>query len=160
METSTPDEWLAMVEDYESGSSLYEIAKRYGVSHQAVHYRLKELGVTLRKTGPVVNADELQKMVSLYEQGWGFLKIAKRFGMSPSGVKYRLHTQGVVIRSKGLQKVPLEEVKAMALQYEQGDTAATIAKRWGMSQRAVHGRLKNYGVTFRPRGTRQKGAVA
>ena len=75
-------EGLKQIKDlYDSGMTIYEIAKKLGVTHQAISLIFKKLGIvsrTLKKLTP----EQEKEVIELYNNGIEIEKIAKKFGVS------------------------------------------------------------------------------
>lgn len=81
----TEAEISEMATAYRAGSSVHELAARFGVHRSTVSRNLKAKGVTLRYGG--VDPAELAAAVALYEAGWSFAKLGAHFGVGASTMR-------------------------------------------------------------------------
>lgn len=88
-----------LVEEYEAGVAVVELAARLGASRQTVQGILKQRGVPTRMNAlkPVL----IDEMARLYEAGWTLAKIGKHMQVSPEGLRPRLLERGVRMRPRG-----------------------------------------------------------
>jgi transposase-like protein len=111
-----------LAEKYTSGMTLSQIAQEYGVSLQAVAYRLKQAGVKSRP-----------------------LK-----GRKPSAATIERARQANIGRPSPRRKnLPQEELCAA---YEAGDSSEMIARRYDVSDNVIRRRLHEAGIQLRPAG--------
>jgi len=88
---------------YETGSTLKEIAVRFNVSKQAVHYRLKAVGVEFRHTGqtaPFIDRGTLERLY--IDKGLSAQQIADHVGCLIGKVYTSLKRHGIDRRERGL----------------------------------------------------------
>jgi lambda repressor-like predicted transcriptional regulator len=87
-------EITALVEGYQSGRSVTEMAAAGGVHRTTVTAHLHERGVVMRGVGQIDLADA----VRLYEQGWSSRQLGEKFGVSANTVLRSLRRTGATIR--------------------------------------------------------------
>lgn len=78
---------LAMCASYEAGSTIYALAKEYGISETAVSYRLKANGVKIRPKGPPKlkrNEILLAQIENMRADGTPIEHVCGRLGISPT----------------------------------------------------------------------------
>ena len=87
---------------YETGSTLEEIAARFNVSKQAVHYRLKAVGVEFRSTGQTRALIDRETLERLYVEKWlNAREIADHLGCQIGIVYKDLEHHGIDRRVRG-----------------------------------------------------------
>lgn len=134
----------------EGGLSLRDLARRYGVSAQAVHRWLIAGGIERRPLGaPPAAGDE--DPVVLYVAGWSAPLIAERLGCSPSTIYRRLDAAGVARRTVEPSIGRHELIEAL----EAGMAAPAIAARVGVSVSRVCRALDREQLITRIQATRQ-----
>jgi transposase-like protein len=134
----------------EGGLSLRELARRYGVSAQAVQRWLIAGGIERRPPGaPRVRG--VEDPVALYVAGWSAPVIAERLGCSPSTIYRRLDAAGVARQTVEPSISRHELIKAL----ETGMAAPAIAARAGVSVSCVCRALDHEQLMTRTQATRQ-----
>jgi transposase len=108
--------------------SLRDLARRYGVSAQAVRGWLIAGGIERRPLGAPPAAGH-EDPVPLYMAGWSARAIAERLACSPSTVYRRLDAAGVARRTVKPSVSRHELIEAL----EAGMAAPAIAARLGVS---------------------------
>jgi uncharacterized protein (DUF433 family) len=84
-----------LIEKYESGSAVTDIAALYGVSPQSVTQRLRGAGIVAMKGFDGVLIGEL---IEAYESGLSLREIAKQYRVTRQNVKQRLEVAGIEIQ--------------------------------------------------------------
>lgn len=118
----------------EGGSSLRDLARRYGVSAQAVQRWLIAGGIERRPPG-APRARGVEDPVALYVAGWSAPAIAERLGCSPSTIYRRLDAAGVARRT--VEHPPSISRRELIDALETGMAAPAIAARAGVSVSCV-----------------------
>ena len=78
--------------------TLQQIAARFHITKQDVHYRLLSCGVIMRPRSPRIRLD-LEIMVDLYaNKRFSVAKVSTIVGVSPNTVKRSLQGNGVAMR--------------------------------------------------------------
>lgn len=91
-----PAEIDELVERYQAGSSVYQLAKRYGIHRITIGRHLHSRGIDT--TAPALTQEQVREAVQLYADGWSCKKIAKHFGVGAETVRERLHQARVPVR--------------------------------------------------------------
>ena len=91
----------AIINAYNDGSTMDEIAIRYVISRQRVHQILKARGIPSRPTGPLRPTELDDRMVALYETGGTLRDVAEVVGVSYGTVRNVLRRRGVTLRPPG-----------------------------------------------------------
>jgi hypothetical protein len=78
-----------LVEDYLAGDGSTILARRFGISENAVLAHLKHSGVELRPAGKVT-PDDVIEMHRLRKGGWTYQAIGEKFGITRVAVRRRL----------------------------------------------------------------------
>jgi uncharacterized protein (DUF433 family) len=96
-----------IVGEYESGMTLQELGKWYGVSVKTIRSRLKEAGVQIRNRGMKVgselkdNKDRDSRIKERYQRGLSMATVGEEFGISRERVRQILKKQKVETRGNG-----------------------------------------------------------
>ena len=94
---------LQLANKYQTGATVYELAKEFGISRHTVSERLKKAGVATR--GQSLGGELVDSMVVLYESGLSLAEVGARTGTSPGTVHHYLLIRGVQMRdSHGRQR--------------------------------------------------------
>lgn len=91
-----PSELDELVERYQAGSSVYQLAKHYGIHRITIGKHLRSRGIDT--TAPALTEEQAREATQLYIDGWSCKKIAKHFSVGAETVRERLHKEGVQIR--------------------------------------------------------------
>src|SRR5262249_55792261 len=91
-----PADIAALVDAYQAGNTLQEIAFEFGVHVQTAAAHLKRQGVPQRRHR--LTDEQVTEAVHLYEAGWSLAKIGEPFGVWGQSVGYRLRSAGVTPR--------------------------------------------------------------
>lgn len=89
---------MELVERYEAGTSVVDLARDYGVHRQTVVRHLKKSGVEVR-VQLKMTPERMKRATELYEEGWTTAKIGDEFGVDGSTVAYALRRAGVQMRA-------------------------------------------------------------
>ncbi len=78
-----------MIEDYEAGTSTYELAERYKVRRNTVRDTLRRAGfdVSGRANRPIMNEQQKAEARQLFKAGATRRELMARFGVSESTIK-------------------------------------------------------------------------
>ena len=85
-----------LIDAYQSGATVYELAERFGISRQTVSEHLHRQGVRLRLQG--LSPSQIEVAVEMYGQGLSLAKIAAQLGVHAGTVHKRLRERGVRMR--------------------------------------------------------------
>jgi transposase len=91
-----PHEVDELVAAYQAGSSVYQLAKQYGIHRGTVGKHLRSCGIDT--TAPALTDEQAREASQLYADGWSCKKIAKHFGVCAETVRERLHEADVPMR--------------------------------------------------------------
>jgi hypothetical protein len=78
----TPAQAQALVAEYKAGSSIDDVARKYGIHHATAAAHLKAAGVVTRPPKTGIPRDQLEAALALREQGWSYSKIGAHYGCS------------------------------------------------------------------------------
>lgn len=84
----------------------------------------------------------------LYAKGWTTTDLGKRYGTHAAVISRGLRAAGVEMRPASSPQYDLD-CEVLALHYEEGLRAQSIAERLGVSDTPVRRILRKYGITFR-----------
>ncbi|WP_167969190.1 helix-turn-helix domain-containing protein [Lentzea indica] len=91
-----PHELDELVERYQAGSSVYQLAKHYGIHRITIGRLLRSRGIDT--TAPALTEEQAREAARLYADGWSCKKIARHLGAGAETVRERLHEEGVPMR--------------------------------------------------------------
>lgn len=91
-----PHEVDELVEHYEAGSSVYELADRFGIHRITIGKHLRSRGIDT--TAPALTEEQVREAVQLYADGWSCKKLGEYFRVGAETVRERLHEEGVSLR--------------------------------------------------------------
>jgi len=90
-----------MVEGYEAGATLAELASKFGFHRTTVSRSLKKAGLRLRRSG--LDEREVLHAIELYEAGMTLAEVGEMLDVAASTVRRALHDQGAVLRPPGMR---------------------------------------------------------
>jgi len=102
---------------YESGMSLGQIALRFKVSRQAIHYALKRREVKLRlpkgRYGdrPETRSEKYRNLVKMYNDGMTMTQLADVFKVTYPTIREALKIRGAKFRRRGPLNKPFPSNK-------------------------------------------------
>jgi DNA invertase Pin-like site-specific DNA recombinase len=82
-----------LVEDYETGATVYELGERFGISRKTVSTILHRHQVPMRRRG--LSPEQIEEIVRLHEAGWSLARIGKRMDVDAQTVRRRLQERGI-----------------------------------------------------------------
>jgi hypothetical protein len=86
----------ALVDSYRAGTTVYELATRFGIHRVTVSAHLHRQGVIMRRQG--LNPEQVDQAVHLYAQGQPVARIGTRLGVDGGTVWSALRARGVHMR--------------------------------------------------------------
>lgn len=87
-----------MLELYEQGQTVYQLADRFGCHRQTVSRQLKSRGVRMRLTG--ITPGQLEQATRLYGSGMTLKSVGMELGLSRNTVRACLADAGVQLRKR------------------------------------------------------------
>jgi DNA-binding transcriptional ArsR family regulator len=90
------DELDRLVQGYQSGATVYELAKRFGIHRATVGSHLRARGIDTTPSG--LRPEDIPVTAELYRAGWSLQRIAERFDTTDMTVRARLLEVGVRMR--------------------------------------------------------------
>ncbi len=105
-------ELARLVDRYESGATVYELASVFAIDRRTVSIHLKQQGVIMRLQPPA--EDTVEEMIRLYVSGLSLEKVGQLVNVSADSVLNYLRKRGVDTRDpQGLSRGPthLQTVK-------------------------------------------------
>gem|GEM_PF-2082087 len=87
---------LLMGTKYQTGATVYQLAKEFDISRHTVSERLKRLGIPLR--GQLTESAIVDSMVDLYQSGLSLAAVSQKLGTSPGTVHNHLKRRLVQMR--------------------------------------------------------------
>lgn len=85
-----------LIEHYQCGATVYELAAEFGIQRATVACRLKDAGVILRRQGPV--ATDIDEMIRLYTSGLSLAAVGQRLGFDAETIRTHIKARGVQTR--------------------------------------------------------------
>lgn len=139
-----------LIAEYESGMSGRELAKKYGVSHQAIYQRLANAGYTADKwycrggnQGGERIALPSDEIIARYQAGESIESLMRSYRVGVSAIYYRLRKYGVKTRPPLAAKVTDDQIRA---DYLAGLNGRQIAKKHGIARTNAYRRLWRMGL--------------
>jgi len=132
----------AMVDLYNSGYSIKEVAEQMGCSYPTAWRILHEEGVRVRNNAGIkeknFSEEELNELVAKYQAGYTLEELASLFSCSFSTIALRLKERGIERRSQGRCGVcGLRKSFYLAL-YNDIGSYAEVGRVLGLSRQRVH----------------------
>ncbi|MBA2380416.1 MAG: hypothetical protein H0V76_12665 [Blastocatellia bacterium] len=84
-----------------------EIGRRYGITRQAVSYRLRIYREQLKSGKVPFHRDtpaEMELIKDRFQKGWTLDQLGKELGLTPQAIRYRLQVSGVIPPRKPRRK--------------------------------------------------------
>ena len=91
-----PTELNQIVERYQAGATVYELADQFGVNRNTVAGHLKAQGVRLRRTS--LTETEMAQAIALYATGLSTARVGAQLGRDHSTIWHALRHAGVQLR--------------------------------------------------------------
>lgn len=148
----------AIVQLYQQGRSLREIAQQFGVSVQPIRRILREHQVPQRRGGKRSawngSAEQREMVIALYAAGSSIAEIARRFTCRDERIRVVLVDAGLDVRPVGGigRRFTEEEAESMAAEYRAGVSLESLANDHGVTAMTVRAYLLRQGVALRPVG--------
>jgi len=89
--------WVALDGRYQAGSSVYQLAKHYGIHRITVGKHLHSRGIDT--TAPALTDEQVRGAVRHYAEGWSCKKLAVQFDIGAEPVRERLHQARVAMQA-------------------------------------------------------------
>lgn len=144
-------EFLELVQDYQSGYSLRELSKRYDCSPTGLKEYLIRKGVNLRDRYNILEDDESQeKMINDYLDGSLKLsEIQSKYHCSYNTFTKILSLHGIDKKGKGTHfKLKDDECLEAIKMFNDGKTIKQIAERFEVNKSTIYSLFKRYHVNY------------
>ena len=144
-------EFLELVQDYQSGYSLRELSKRYDCSPSGLKEYLIKKGVNLRDRYNILEDDESQeKMINDYLDGSLKLsEIQSKYHCSYNTFTKILSLHGIDKKGKGTHfKLKEAECLEAIKMFNDGKTIKQIAERFKVNKSTIYSLFKRYHVNY------------
>jgi transposase-like protein len=92
-----PEQVDQLIAEYQTGDSMLQLAKRWGLHRTTVAEHLRRAGVVVKQRG--VPPEWLHEAIRLYKDGWSCQRLAERFRCDDETVRQTLKRHGVQLRS-------------------------------------------------------------
>lgn len=89
-----------LVEQYQAGRSLRELAVGFGIHRRTVADHLERRGVARRPNQPKLTTKEIGEAARQYEAGASLAVVGEAFGVDAATIRRALHRAGVKIRPR------------------------------------------------------------
>jgi len=96
----TPPQLEALAARYQSGRSLHDLAREFGVHHRTVAEHLERLGIARRVNLPKLSAADVKRAATRYRAGESLAIVGKALHVDASTVQRALKRAGVKIRPR------------------------------------------------------------
>ena len=138
------DEFISNL--YRQGKTTIEIAEEVGMTFQGIGWRLKNLGMQLRKGKNLPDQDILER----FQKGESAEKIGNSLSVDGDAIIRRLKKAGILVKPGNTYKKHLpDEVASL---YLSGWTSQEVGAKFGMTSVNIRRRLRQMGVKMRGRG--------
>jgi transposase len=141
-----------LIEEYEAGASLREIARQHGMTHQNAHERLRRAGVLLRGVGGDTRRIPLERYGLSVEQlrrdrenHMSGAAIAKKYGVPRSSMYTYLEELGLPL----IPRTPEPSDAQLRADHDAGMLGTEMALKYQMSRSLVYKRLAAIGLRTR-----------
>lgn len=148
----------AIVQDYEQGFLLAEVAKKHSRQRCTIKRILRKRKVKIRQESLLTEEQEL-KIVEKYLRGENSTELASQYGCSPNTILSTVKKHGAKIRSgkgKYHHRHTKEQQKEIVKLYISGDSALNLAKKFDCCSETIHAVIRRKGITPHPKGKRKK----
>lgn len=138
--------------EYESGSTLAQLGKKYGCGASTISVRLKSIDCIIR--APTHQKKVLQitndELIREYENGSSTHDLGKKYGYNPTIINRRLQSSGVAMRPHHRLKkdLPMTD-NELVMEYESGSNAIQLAEKCGCTHPTILHHLKSMGCVIR-----------
>ena len=144
-------EFLELVQDYQSGYSLRELSKRYDCSPSGLKEYLIKKGVNLRDRYNIIGDDESQeKMINDYlDEHLKLSEILSKYHCSYNTFTKILSLHGIDKKGKGTHfKLKESECLEAIKMFNDGKTIKQIAERFEVNKSTIYSLFKRYHVNY------------
>lgn len=144
-------EFLELVQDYQSGYSLRELSKRYDCSPTGLKEYLIRKGVNLRDRYNILEDDESQeKMINDYlDRRLKLSEIQSKYHCSYNTFTKILSLHGIDKKGKGTHfKLKDAECLEAIKMFNDGKTIKQIAERFEVNKSTIYSLFKRYHVNY------------
>jgi transposase-like protein len=93
----TPEQVQQLVDEYEAGTGVQDLAARWAIHRTTVAAQLRQAGVRLRRQG--LSEETLDQAIHLYNEGWSCQRLAERYDCNNTTVWKALQQVGVRLRA-------------------------------------------------------------
>jgi DNA invertase Pin-like site-specific DNA recombinase len=101
----TPEQVTELGDAYRAGSTVRQVAARFGINRTTVLEHLDRLGIPRRANQRKLTDQQVAEARRLYEEGQSLADLGSRFGVHSETVRRELSRVGVVIRPAGRRQV-------------------------------------------------------
>jgi transposase len=149
-----------IIQDYNNGIGLRELAEKYNVSHETVRKRLIKSGIELKPKGlpkgtSLVKVDE-EKLIEIYNKSHSIAEASEALGVSYTKLYATLKNLNIELIRPNIINLPIEKI---VKDYNLGLTQKELAEKYGSSVMTINRRLKDQNIFARrlgPRTTEEK----
>lgn len=144
-------EFLELVQDYESGYSLKQLAKRYDCSGPALKEYLLRKGVDIRKKYSIMEDEKgQQNMINEYlEEGSDLNAIMRKYHCSYATFTKILSVHGIKMKGKGTSfKLKEAECLEVIRLFGEGMKVQELARKFEVDKTTIYSLLKRYHVNY------------
>jgi uncharacterized protein (DUF433 family) len=87
-----------LLDDYQAGATVYQLADRFGIERRTVSNILKRHGITPRWRQ--LTDEQIKEAIQLYREGWSLAKLGKHFGVAGTTIRAQLLKHDVPMRQR------------------------------------------------------------
>jgi len=146
----TPAQIADIVADYQAGTGLIDVGKKYGVGMSAIRLLLIREGVSIRsrtwwqergarhpKSKITWTSQEVADIVGKYQSGRTITQLCEEYGVSNRPMRAVLHGAGVDIRRPHIRKFSESETADIVRRLNAGEKLSAVATRHGTSYATI-----------------------
>ncbi|WP_228981310.1 helix-turn-helix domain-containing protein [Streptomyces sp. DH12] len=134
-----------IIDAYKQGATLSDLARRHSATTTDIRTLLLSNSVPLR-TERMPGPEVVEALVAAYASGGTVNQLARDYQLGTTTVRRVLVENGVKVRNQGLTQQQRAEVRRL---YAQGESAAAIARVFGVARMTVQKAVEEHGGTMR-----------
>ncbi len=146
-------------DEYKSGSSVNQIAKKYEITREKINTILKYEGVKLRtseEANRAINIEDKEKILRLYREGKSLEYLSNKFSCSYTALFFLFDKEDVETRTQEEQmwSYGLKDNIEIELceKYKSGKSTKSLVEEYGIGEKAIFNTLKRNKYEIRNQG--------
>jgi uncharacterized protein (DUF433 family) len=93
-----PVEAVALVQDYRNGTTINDLAERYGIHRTTASGWIQRLAIPAHKRG--LDPEDLPEAIEYYQAGWSLAKLGEHYSCNAETVRTALKRADVQLRPR------------------------------------------------------------